>query len=40
MELSYTAWIAIKVDHRPGVPGRLDAKVESVERHPGRKLSR
>lgn len=31
--------IAIKVDHRPGVDGRLAAKVESVERRLGRKLS-
>lgn len=31
--------IAIKVDHRPGVSGRLASKVESVERRLGRKLS-
>lgn len=31
--------ITMKVDHRPGVSGRLDSKVESVERRLGRKLS-
>lgn len=32
--------ISIKVDHRPGHDRRLDAKVESVERRLGRKLSK
>jgi len=32
--------VAIKIDHRRGRSGRLTSKIESVERHVGRKLQR